>query len=261
MQYSAYDAIRAGFDKIVFVIKKEHEELVRSFCADIKGIEICFAYQDFSSIKSSYTIPADRVKPFGTVHAVLSARELINEPFAIINADDFYGADAFGVIFGELQNLRDGVGTMVSYKLKNTVSKSGAVTRGVCEISDGKLVSVKETYSITVDENRVIKDKENGVLDSEAKVSMNMWGFLPSVFDIAEREFSLFLDNIAKGDIKAEFALPTLVDKAIRSGELDITVLTTESVWFGVTYKEDRPLVKAELTALHESGAYPKKLF
>ena len=206
-------------------------------------------------------MPNDRVKPFGTVHAVLCAKDVINEPFAIINADDYYGADAFVKMYDELQRLKAGQGTMVAYRLKNTVSKNGSVTRGVCAKDDSDmLVSVKETYSITVDGNGVISDADSGILDPEALVSMNMWGFLPTVFDDAAVEFEKFLSEIPKGNIKAEYALPTMVDKFIRDGKLEISVLSTDSVWFGVTYKEDKAFVAGELLKMHESGFYPEKL-
>ena len=261
MQYSIFDAIRAGFEKVVFVIKPNHREIIERVCADIKGIEIAFAYQEFDSIPDFYKIPAERVKPFGTVHAVLCARDVIAEPFAVINADDFYGSDAFFVMNKKLRELKDGEATMVSYRLKNTVSKNGAVTRGVCELCDGKLVGVRETYKITVDENDVIRDEECGILDPESLVSMNMWGFSADIFAKMEESFNEFLRAIPDGEIKAEYALPTMVDKMISVGELTVSVLSTDAVWFGVTYKEDRPCVVAELANMHGSGVYPKKLF
>ncbi len=261
MQYSIYDAIKAGFNKVVFVIKREHEELIRSFCRDIKGAELAFVYQDFSSIPDIYKVPSDRVKPFGTVHAVLCAKDAINEPFAIINADDYYGADAFETIYKKLQALSDNEGTMVAYKLKNTVSLNGAVTRGVCSISEGMLSDVKETYSITVNEAGEIKDADAGDLDPEALVSMNMWGFSPEIFSVMEESFISFLTNISDGDIKAEYALPTMVDSFIKGGTLSVSVLSTDSVWFGVTYKEDKAFVAGELKKMHDAGAYPEKLF
>ncbi|MBQ8140269.1 MAG: hypothetical protein IJ038_01050 [Clostridia bacterium] len=261
MQYSIYDAIKAGFNKIVFVIKPEHKELIEGFCKGIKDADIEFTYQDFSSIPDIYTVPSDRVKPFGTVHAVLCARDAVKEPFAIINADDYYGSDAFRVMYDELQRLGAEDGTMVAYRLKNTVSRNGAVTRGVCSVSDGKLTDVKETYSITVDDDGVIKDADAGILDGETLVSMNMWGFVPSVFEKADESFREFLANIADGDIKAEYALPTMVDKFIKTSRMSVSVLSTDSVWFGVTYKEDKPFVAGELRKMHESGKYPEKLF
>ena len=261
MQYSIYDAIKAGFDKVVFVIKPEHQTLIEGICKNIDGAELAFAYQDFSSIPKSYTVPTDRVKPFGTVHAVLCAKDVINEPFAIINADDYYGADAFVKMYDELQRLRAGQGTMVAYLLKNTVSKNGAVTRGVCTKDDQDvLVGVKETYSITVDDNGKISDADAGTLDPDALVSMNMWGFLPGIFEDAEAEFEKFLAVLPQGNIKAEYALPTMVDKLIKAGKLEISVLSTESVWFGVTYKEDKAFVAKELLKMHKAGIYPEKL-
>lgn len=261
MQYSIYDAIRAGFNKLVFVIKPEHREIVERFCKDIKGVEICFVYQDFSSIPDFYSIPAERVKPFGTVHAVLCAAEAVKEPFAVINADDFYGEDAFRVMHEKLVSLEEGEATMVAYYLKNTVSRNGAVTRGVCDITAGKLTKVTETYSITVDEAGVISDADSGVLDGECLVSMNMWGFRPEIFGGMKDSFHAFLRSIEKGNIKAEYALPTMVDRMIGEGSLGVSVLSTNAVWFGVTYQEDRPSVAAELVKLHESGEYPEQLF
>lgn len=261
MQYSIYDAIAAGFNKIVFVIKPEHQSVVEVFCKGIKGADIEFVYQDFSSIPAFYKVPEDRVKPFGTVHAVLCAKDVVKEPFAIINADDYYGSEAFSVIYDELQKLSDGEGTMVAYRLKNTVSKNGAVTRGVCGVSDGYLSDVTETYKITIDDADVIKDADAGILDPEALVSMNLWGFVPSVFDMAEKSFDEFLHNISEGDIKAEYALPTMIDAFIKSKKMTVSVLSTDSVWFGVTYKEDKDFVAGELRKMHEEGKYPEKLF
>ncbi|MBE6549013.1 MAG: hypothetical protein E7670_01140 [Ruminococcaceae bacterium] len=261
MQYSIFDAIRAGFEKVVFVIKPNHREIIERVCSGIKGVEIAFAYQEFDSIPDFYKIPAERVKPFGTVHAVLCARDVIAEPFAVINADDFYGSDAFFVMNKKLRELKEGEATMVSYRLKNTVSKNGAVTRGVCELSDGKLAGVRETYKITIDENDVIRDDECGILDPESLVSMNMWGFGADIFAKMEESFNEFLRAIPDGEIKAEYALPTMVDKMISDGELFVSVLSTDAVWFGVTYKEDRPCVVAELKAMHDNGTYPQRLF
>ena len=260
MQYSIFDAIRAGFEKVVFVIKPAHKAIIERVCKDIKGVEIAFAYQEFDSIPSFYKIPAERVKPFGTVHAVLCARDVIAEPFAVINADDFYGADAFEVMNKKLRELKAGEATMVSYRLKNTVSRNGAVTRGVCELKDGKLSGVRETYKITIDDSGVIRDDDSGVLDPEALVSMNMWGFGADIFESMAEYFDAFLRAIPEGEIKAEYALPTMVDKMINAHELTVSVLATDAVWFGVTYKEDRPSVVAELLRMHESGEYPKKL-
>ena len=261
MQYSIYDAIRAGFTKLVFVIKPEHQEIIEGFCKEIKGIEIAFVYQDYSSIPSFYAIPADRIKPFGTVHAVLCAADVIREPFAVLNADDFYGADAFRVIHDKLIDLKAGEATMVGYYLKNTVSRNGAVTRGVCGIEDGKLTKVTETYSITIAEDGQILDADCGALDPECLVSMNLWGFTPEIFAPMKAYFEAFLRRIPEGEIKAEYALPTMVDGMIGAGELAVSVLSTDAVWFGVTYREDRPQVTAALADMHRDGAYPERLF
>ena len=261
MQYSIYDAISAGFNKIVFVIKPEHKSVIEELCVGIKGVEMEFVYQDFSSIPDVYSVPELRTKPFGTVHAVLCAKNVIREPFAVINADDYYGADAFRVMHGKLQELGEREGTMVAYRLKNTVSRNGAVTRGICEINGEKLLGVRETYSITVDADGKIRDADAGELCAEALVSMNMWGFTPYIFELAEQSFAEFLSNIPNGELKAEYALPTMVDKFISGGLISVSVLSTDSAWFGVTYKEDKALVTAELRKMHDEGIYPEKLF
>ncbi len=261
MQYSIYDAIRAGFNKIVFIIKPEHQAIIDNFCKDIKGVEISSVYQDFSSIPSFYSIPADRVKPFGTVHAVLCARDVIKEPFAVLNADDFYGRDAFTVIHGQLTSLKDGEALSVAYRLKNTVSPNGAVTRGICDTSDGILRKVRETYKISVDQNGSIYDADMGVLDGESLVSMNLWGFTPKIFEDMGEKFSEFLRTIDPENIKAEYALPTMIDGLISEGRLNVRVLSTNERWFGMTYIEDRPTVARSLEEKHKSGEYPQKLF
>ncbi len=261
MQYSIYDALRAGFDKIVFVIKPEHQSIIEGFCRDIKNAEISFVYQDFSSVPSFYKIPDERIKPFGTVHAVLCAREVIDEPFAVINADDFYGREAFSVMHDKLIELNDKESAMVAYRLENTVSKNGSVTRGICDVKEGKLQNVTETYDIILKEDGSIFDKEQGALDGALPVSMNMWGFRPEIFDSLAEAFDEFLSNIPEGNIKAEYALPTFVDKMIKSGKTAVHVLNTSAVWFGVTYAEDKATVAAELVKKRDSGEYPEKLF
>ena len=260
MQYSIYDAVAAGFDKLVFVIKPAYREIIDRLCAGLSGVEIACVYQDFDSIPSFYKIPTDRVKPFGTVHAVLCAADVIDEPFAVINADDFYGRDAFAKMHEELLKLTRGEGSMVAYRLKNTVSLNGSVTRGICLVDGGTLTGVKETYSIVVDADGVISDAESGVLDGEALVSMNMWGFHASVFENMRSEFEAFLRAIPEGNIKAEYALPTMVDTLICGGKLSVHVLSTDAVWFGVTYREDRDYVAGELKKLHADGTYPEKI-
>jgi UTP-glucose-1-phosphate uridylyltransferase len=261
MQYSIYDAIRAGFRKLVFVIKPEHREVMERICGSIGDVQIVFAYQDYSSIPSFYRIPEERIKPFGTVHAVLCAADVIREPFAVINADDFYGADAFRAMQECLQTLEADEAAMVSYRLANTVSRNGAVTRGVCHVEEGYLKKVTETYQITVDASARIVDRDSGVLEGDLPVSMNLWGFTPAIFSPMREEFERFLRGIPEGDLKAEYALPTLVDGMIGQRGLRVRVLSTHAVWFGVTYREDRDGVAAELARLCENGTYPSPLF
>lgn len=260
MQYSIHDAVRAGFSKLVFIIKPEYRELIEDVCKDLKNVEIEYAYQDFSSIPEFYNIPAGRTKPFGTVHAVLCAKDVISEPFAVINADDFYGAEAYEVLCKQLKTLNDGEAAMVAYKLKNTVSKNGAVTRGICSVSDGFLSKVTETYKITVADSGEIIGDDGNALDGDCFVSMNMWGFLPSAFDTAQKGFENFLKSLAPDEIKGEYALPALVDNAIAVGDMKVRVLSSSAEWFGVTYKEDRQFVADKLAEMHNMGKYPEKI-
>ena len=267
MEYSIYDAIRAGFDKVVFVIKPGMKETLASICGDriAKKVKVDYAFQDFSSVPSFYHIPEERTKPFGTVHAVLVARDYIDQPFAVINADDYYGVSAFSTIYEKLQTLApEGEATMVGYQLQNTVSKNGTVSRGVCHAVNGNLDKVVETLKIKLCENGEIRDIGAGepgeLLDPLAPVSMNFWGFTPWIFGKLEEYFATFLKGLAPDAIKAECLLPVFVDKLMHEGELTVPMLTTVAVWFGVTYKEDKPFVQAELRKLHESGVYPASL-
>ena len=267
MEYSIYDAIRAGFDKVVFVIKPGMKETLASICGDriAKKVKVDYAFQDFSSVPSFYHIPEERTKPFGTVHAVLVARDYIDQPFAVINADDYYGVSAFSTIYEKLQTLApEGEATMVGYQLQNTVSKNGTVSRGVCHAVNGNLDKVVETLKIKLCENGEIRDIGAGepgeLLDPLAPVSMNFWGFTPWIFGKLEEYFATFLKGLAPDAIKAECLLRVFVDELMHEGELTVPMLTTDAVWFGVTYKEDKPFVQAELRKLHESGVYPASL-
>ena len=262
MQYSIFDAIKAGFTKIVFIIKPEYTELINEISADAKahGIEIEIAYQDFSSIPSFYTVPTERTKPFGTVHAVLSAKNVISEPFAIINADDFYGRDAFMTMSKALDEVSDGHGAMVAYELKNTVSKNGSVTRGICKTEKGILTDIVEVFNIAVSDDGTISDEAIGKLDPLTPVSMNMWGFTPDILDKMTDSFNVFLNNIQDGDLKAEYPLPSFIGKEIEENRLSISVYTTTAEWFGVTYAEDRPTVADRLNNMKKNNIYPTSL-
>ena len=243
------------------------KETLASICGDriAKKVKVDYAFQDFSSVPSFYHIPEERTKPFGTVHAVLVARDYIDQPFAVINADDYYGVSAFSTIYEKLQTLApEGEATMVGYQLQNTVSKNGTVSRGVCHAVNGNLDKVVETLKIKLCENGEIRDIGAGepgeLLDPLAPVSMNFWGFTPWIFGKLEEYFATFLKGLAPDAIKAECLLPVFVDKLMHEGELTVPMLTTDAVWFGVTYKEDKPFVQAELRKLHESGVYPASL-
>ncbi len=274
MEYAVYDGVRAGFNKIVFIVKPDVVDVIKRICGDKLGevtgsdgekIEVRYVFQDEKTLPDWFEMPEGRTKPLGTVHAALAAEEAIDEPFAIINADDYYSFDALKALHDALTALpQEGVGLMVAYRLKNTVSKNGAVTRGVCTVEDGLLKDVTETYKITVFPDGTIRDTEtdpNGrLLDPESPVSMNTWGFAPSVFAGMREYFDGFLRGLG-GDMKKECILPTMVDEFIKSGKMTVKALDTDAVWFGVTYKEDRDTVSAELLKLHKSGAYPEKLW
>lgn len=270
MEYSIYDAIRAGFTKIVFVIKPGMEEMMRRICGDYVArrtaadgsvVEVCYAVQDFTGLPAFYHLPAQREKPFGTGHAVLCARPYVNEPFCVINADDYYGVDAYRKIYQALQRLPEqGNAAMVGYLLKNTVSERGTVSRGVCRVEDGRLLGIKETLKIRLEPDGTIADEAEGVLPADAVVSMNFWGFAPSFFRELEMFFYDFLRYEAGDNIKAECMLPSLVGKLIGKGKLKVSVLQSADRWFGMTYHEDRQAVAEELKRLHACGVYPETL-
>ncbi|MBQ8074213.1 MAG: hypothetical protein IJ231_10675 [Clostridia bacterium] len=269
MEYSIHDAIEAGFDKVVFVIRRSMEQLFREMIGDkiSKKVQVEYAFQEYDSLPGGFQAPAERTKPYGTVHAVLCAKDLIHEPFAVINADDYYGKDAFTAMAGSLRSLRDSQGraSMVAYYLKNTVSENGHVTRGVCTKDDqDHLVKVTETYKILPFPDgtiRDINDNPDGViLDPNALVSMNFWGFAPSFFDAAEKYLSAFLADPAGDPLKKEYVLPSLVDSMMHQDGLKVEVLSTDAIWFGITYKEDKAYVMGELKKLHDRGDYPAAL-
>ena len=269
MEYSIHDARAAVFDKVVFVIKPEMEKLFREMVGDkiAAKTEVHYAFQDYSSLPEDFTPPAGRTKPYGTVHAVLCAARIISEPFAVINADDYYGRDAFAAMAGSLKSMQNKkiAASMVAYDLHNTVSENGTVTRGVCERDDrNHLVKVTETYKIKPAPDGTIRDyasdEQGVVLDPNALVSMNFWGFTPWFFEAAERKFREFLFAPHSDDMKAEYVLPTLVDELMHEENLQVDVLNTHAVWFGMTYHEDREYVMQELKKLHEAGFYPNAL-
>ena len=269
LEYSLYDALSAGFDKVIFVIRRSMDETFRAMIGDkiAQKVEVHYAYQEYDSLPGDFVPPEGRTKPYGTVHAVLAAKELIHEPFAVINADDYYGKDAFQAMAESLRRLQGqtNAASMVAYYLRNTVSENGHVTRGVCETdSAGRLVKVTETYKIKPFADGTIRDLETDpagrILDPNALVSMNFWGFTPWLLEAGERNLTAFLRSDSGDPMKKEYALPTLVDNLMHTDGLTVEVLSTHAVWFGVTYREDKAYVAGELKKLHDSGAYPEKL-
>ncbi len=271
MEYSVYDALRAGFNKVVFIIKPEMEDLVRRLCGDYLArktagdgspVEVACAFQDFSSLPAGYTPPPERTKPFGTVHALLCAADVVHEPCCVINADDYYGIDAYRAMYEELTRLpAAGRAAMVGYLLKNTASLHGTVSRGICAVEDGQLRSVKETKKIQLYPDGTLRDlTADRSLDPESPVSMNYWGFMPSIFPVLEDYFARFLEGEGGRDPKSECLLPIMVDDLLRSGALEVSVLRSADKWFGMTYREDRETVAEELRKLHRAGAYPGNL-
>ena len=273
MEYSIFDALRAGFTKVVFIIKPDMRDLMENMVghhlaarktADGDNVEVCYAYQDFSSVPDFYTVPSDRVKPFGTVHALLCAREFVHEPFVVINADDYYGVDAYRAIYEELGRLpQQGKATMVGYLLRNTVSAHGTVSRGVCQVENGHLAGIHEALKIQLFPDGSIADVADGQrreLAADTPVSMNFWGFMPSIFDQMETYLEDFLRTLPPEELKAECLLPNMVGDLLKKGQLSVSVLHSADRWFGMTYHEDRQAVAQELARLHENGTYPATL-
>ena len=271
MEYSIYDALQAGFNKVVFIIKPEMEELMDRLCGDylrnktaLDGtpVEVEYVFQDFSSVPSFYQIPEERTKPFGTVHALLCAADTVKEPFCVINAEDYYGNTAYKTIYDALLQLPvEGKAAMVGYLLKNTASLHGTVSRGVCTVEDEQLRGVRETKKIQLYPDGSLRDLEGErELAPESVVSMNFWGFMPSIFSRLKDYFDYFLRELAGEDLKAECLLPVMVDYEMKQGELEVSVLQSRDKWFGMTYQEDRPVVAEALKRLHAAGQYPESL-
>ena len=247
LEFSVYDALEAGFDKAVFVIKKAIEHDFREVVGKRieKMIDVEYAFQELENIPAPFTVPADRVKPWGTGQAVLSAKNLINNPFAVINADDFYGKGGYKELKKHFETSTDAC--MVGYKLQNTVSENGTVARGICEIENGYLTSVTEHLAIPKDND----------FPADTIASMNMFGFMPSLFDELESGFVKFLEEQGK-ELKSEYLLPRIVDKMIKQDGAKVKVLTTDDKWYGVTYKEDKETVVNAIAELCKKGLYDK---
>jgi len=266
MDYSIYDAIRAGFKKVVFIIRKDFAEDFKNIMEPkLKGkVAIDYVFQDLQAYTGNYPVPAERTKPWGTAHAVLCAKDAINEPFAVINADDFYGRDAFEKAYGFLtKQVSRNLYCIIGYELAKTLSDNGTVSRGVCEVdASDNLVSIAERTKIYEENGKITYEEGDKKFEVpfDSKVSMNFWGFDPSVFTYTENFFHAFLQEQGTNP-KAEFFIPIIGDKLIKEGEGNIKVIPTGAKWFGVTYKEDAPEVQASLNALIQKGEYPSNLW
>lgn len=258
--YSVYDAIKAGFNKAVFIIRRDFEDEFKSKVTDkyINHIQVEFAFQELHDLPGGFSYPAGREKPWGTGQAILSAAELIREPFVAINGDDFYGRESFKAV-ADYYNKGADQFSMVAFQLGKTLSNFGGVTRGLCTVKDGKLDTVIETDNIQQTDDGVTSDRDI-VLDGSEPVSMNMWGFTPILFDHLRDMFVDFLKENEQ-EMKSEFLIPSVVNELIQSGKKNVHVLRSGAKWFGVTYKEDRPFVVGEIQKLIDSGVYPEKLF
>lgn len=272
MDFSIFDAKRAGFEKVVFIIKKEIEEDFKESIGKRmeKVMDVAYAYQDLHNLPEGFEVPEGRVKPWGTAHAVLSAIDDIDGPFAVINADDYYGKDAFQVIYDYLSTHEDDDKyryTMVGYQLKNTVTDNGHVARGICEIDEnGKLVSITERTKIQKFEDRIAFTEDDGEtwtdVDKDTLVSMNMWGFTRSILEEIKKEFPAFLEKgLKENPMKCEYFLPSVVSDLLAQDKATVEVLSSKDKWYGVTYKEDKPVVVAAIKKLKEEGLYPEKLW
>jgi dTDP-glucose pyrophosphorylase len=266
MDYSIYDAIRSGFGKVVFIIRKEFEKNFREIVGkDIEGrIEVDYVFQELDKYANGFEISKERTKPWGTAHAVLCADEKVKEPFAVINADDFYGKDGFVKAYNFLVNdCNEKTFSIIGYELVKTLSEHGTVNRGVCELdSKGDLVSVVERLNVSKVGGKIVCNDEHlpKELPSDTHVSMNFWCFHPSVFGYTKKVFKEFLAENASNP-KAEFFIPIVADKYIKGGKGVIKVIPTSAKWFGVTYKEDAPMVRESLRKLVDAGEYPENLW
>lgn len=272
MDYSIHDAIAAGFNKIIFVIRKDIEKdfqerigsRVEPLCQRL-GVEVAYAFQDLRDIPQGFTVPEGRTKPWGTGQAVLAAKDVIREPFAVINADDYYGKEAFRKIHDYLAQPQDAY-CMAGFILKNTLSEHGGVTRGICQVRDGMLTDVVETSNIEKTPEGAAVD--GTAVDADAYVSMNMWGFpsqageTPEYVTTLEEDFTAFFRNTVPGNpMKAEYLLPIHIGGLLREGKIQVRVLETGDKWFGVTYQEDKPLVVQSFRQLIEKGEYAQELY
>ena len=271
IDFSLYDAMMAGFEDVVFIIKKEIEDDVRARIDGGAGkhLNITYVFQDINDLPPGYSVPEGREKPWGTCHAVLAAKDVLSDNFAVINGDDYYGPQAFRLIYEELLTAKDSEKTydysMVGYKLANTLTEHGHVARGVCETDEeGSLIGVDERLKIMWREGKIEYEEDDKwhEVPSDSLVSMNMWGFTPSLMKEIEDGFPIFLkEALTNNPLKGEYLLPRKVDELIKTGKAAVKIIPTEERWFGITYKEDKEQVKASVKAMKDRGLYPETLW
>ena len=272
MDFSIFDAKRAGFEKVVFIIKKQDEDNFKEAVGKRmeKLMDVSYAYQDMANIPEGFEVPEGRVKPWGTAHAVLSAIDVVDGPFAVINADDYYGSEAFKQIYDYLSTHEDDEKyryTMVGYKLENTVTDNGHVARGICTMNEaGELVKIEERTRIEKRNGGIAFTEDDGAtwteVPGETVVSMNMWGFTRSILDEIKEGFPAFLEKgLKENPMKCEYFLPSVVSDLLGEERATVSVLTSADKWYGVTYKEDKPVVVAAIKKLKEEGLYPERLW
>ncbi|WP_251614126.1 sugar phosphate nucleotidyltransferase [Senimuribacter intestinalis] len=272
LDFSLYDAMMAGFEKVIFIIKKENEEDFRRLIDQRAGkyMKVEYAFQELTDIPQGYQVPAERVKPWGTCHAVLSARKLIDGPFAVINADDYYGPGAFQIIYDYLDQAKDDGKyryCMVGYNLEKTLTENGHVARGVCKVGEnGQLLDIVERTKIMYRDGGIAFTEDDGVtwqaLEEGTTVSMNFWGFTESFVREMEERFPAFLDKaLVENPLKGEYFLPGVVDQLIKEDKATVKVLHSHDKWYGVTYKEDKQSVVDALQSMKDKGLYPEKLW
>jgi len=266
IDYSIYDAIKAGFGKVSFIIREEFVENFKSiFEPKLQGrVETDYVFQSFDLAPFGINETIERAKPWGTAHAVLSARNQVNEPFCVINADDFYGYDAFKKMADFLTTeVADDKYSIIGYQVDRTLSDNGAVSRGVCKVEDGNMVAINERLKVYFKEDGSVAYEDEGVeypLDSDTRVSMNFWGFTPAIFDQSLELFKKFVEA-NKDNPKSEFFIPLVADELIKTGTATFKVIPTDAKWFGVTYKEDKPIVQKSISELVQNGTYPENLW
>ena len=272
IDYSIFDAVQAGFEKVVFIIKKAIEKEFRENIGDriASHVKVEYVYQELDRLPAGYQVPEERVKPWGTGHAILCCQDAIDGPFAVINADDYYGKSAFVSIYNQLSEISDGEKfqyTMVGYRLYNTLTENGHVARGVCTISeDGKLVDIHERTRIEKQGDKAKFTEDDGKawteLGEDTVVSMNMWGFTKSIIKELDERFAVFLDKELPGNpLKSEYFLPFVVDELLKEYKAEVTVLKSVDRWYGVTYKEDKETVVNAIRELKKTGIYPERLW